>query len=83
MQSYKSNIWKMYLLNFLGSLFFAAGVLVPFFTQWGKISYMQIMALQTIFVISIFALEIPTGAICRAVQSLKAKITFALPTLCH
>ena len=39
------------------------GVLVPFFLEWGKISFTQIMILQSFFVFSKFILEIPTGAI--------------------
>lgn len=63
MQSFKSNIWKMYLFEFLLSLHFMGGVLVPFFLEWGKISFTQIMILQSFFVFSKFILEIPTGAI--------------------
>ena len=37
--------------------------MIPFFLQWGKISFFQIMILQSIFVISVFLLEIPTEAI--------------------
>jgi len=63
MHPFKSNIWKMYIFKFLLSLHFIGGVLVPFFLDWGKISFTQIMILQSFFVFSIFILEIPTGAI--------------------
>jgi len=63
MNQYKSNIWKIYVFEFLISLHFIGGVLVPFFLDWGKISFTQVMILQSIFVFSIFLLEVPTGAV--------------------
>lgn len=63
MSSYRSNLWKMYLFVFLSQFHFIAGVLVPFYLEWGKISFTQIMILQSFFVGSIFLLEVPTGAI--------------------
>jgi MFS family permease len=61
--SYKGNIKKLYLFKFLRSLHFFAGVLIPFFTVWGGISYFQVMLLQSWFVFWEMLLEIPTGAI--------------------
>jgi len=61
--SIKSNIWKLYLYKFLLSIHFIGGVLVPFFMDWGQISYYQIMMIQAFFVCSIVVLEIPTGAL--------------------
>ncbi|MFH1456127.1 MAG: hypothetical protein ABIF40_04200 [archaeon] len=63
MPTYKSNVWKMYLFKLLISFHFIGGVLVPFFLNWGQISFTQIMLLQSFFVFSTFALEIPTGAV--------------------
>ncbi len=62
-KAYKANIWKLYIFKFLKNLDFIGGVLVPFFMDWGGISFTQIMILQSIFVASIFLLEVPTGAI--------------------
>ena len=53
----------MYLFNFLVSLHFFAGVLVPFFTDWGGIKFSDVMLLQSVFVLAIVTLEVPTGAI--------------------
>ncbi len=53
----------MYIFNFLLSMHFIGGVLIPFMTDWGGISFSQIMVLQSFFMISIFALEVPTGAV--------------------
>lgn len=53
----------MYVLKFLGSLHFFSAVLVPFFLDYGKISFAQIMILQSWFAFWAFALEVPTGTI--------------------
>lgn len=60
---FKSNIWKMYAFGFFMSFHLMGGVLIPFFMNWGKISFSQIMILQSVFVFSMFVLEIPTGAV--------------------
>ncbi|MBN2421750.1 MFS transporter [Candidatus Woesearchaeota archaeon] len=61
--NYKSNIWKMYLANFFASLHFIGGVLVPFFTDWGKLTLTQVMILQAWFMLCIVIMEVPSGAI--------------------
>ncbi|MDD5178173.1 MAG: MFS transporter [Candidatus Nanoarchaeia archaeon] len=61
--NYKSNLWKIYLFKFLAGLHFFSAVLIPFFTDWGKISFTQIMILQSWFMMCVFILEVPTGAI--------------------
>ncbi|MBU7046693.1 MAG: MFS transporter [Theionarchaea archaeon] len=63
MSLYEANIQKMYIFKFLLNLHFVAGVLVPFYLDWGKIGFTQIMILQSFFVFSIFLLEVPTGAV--------------------
>ncbi|MBN2102335.1 MAG: MFS transporter [Candidatus Aenigmarchaeota archaeon] len=63
MADYLSNINKLHLFNFLAGMHFIGGVLIPFFTDWGGISFTQIMILQSVFMFSIFVLEIPTGAV--------------------
>lgn len=59
----KANIWKYYLFSFLVSLTFFSGVMIPFFTKWGGLSQFQIQVLQAWFMMWIFILEIPTGAV--------------------
>lgn len=61
--SYRSNLWKAYAFKLLISMHFFSGVLIPFFTQWGGISFAQVMILQSIFLASVFLLEIPTGTV--------------------
>ena len=63
MRTYKDNIWKLYIFHFLRSMHFTGGVLVPFFTIWGGISLTQVFILQSWFMICIFLLEVPTGAV--------------------
>lgn len=59
----KQNIWKANLYKFCISLYFLGGVLVPFFTRWGGITFGQIMFLQSWFMFWFFILSIPSGAI--------------------
>lgn len=60
---FNSNIWKAYIFNFLTGLHFIGGVLIPFFMDWGGISFFQITILQSWFVLWVFLLELPTGTI--------------------
>ncbi len=56
-------MWKAYLFQFLSSLAFFGGVLIQFFTQWGKITFAQVMLLESGFMFWSFALEVPTGVV--------------------
>ena len=59
----KSNIWKMYLVNFLKNLQFFGSVAIPFFLEWARIDYTRIFILQASFMFWVFVLEIPTGVV--------------------
>lgn len=59
----KSNIPKIYWFAFFSSFLLVSSVLIPFFTEWGKISFTQVMILQSWYLLWVFLLEIPTGAI--------------------
>ncbi|MBU1092367.1 MFS transporter [Patescibacteria group bacterium] len=61
--NFQANIKKLYLFKFFYHLHFFGGVLVPFFTDWGGISFTKVMILQSWFMAWIFILEIPTGTI--------------------
>lgn len=76
--SYKSNIYKMYTLEFLIHFLFFSAVLVPFFISWGKISFTEIMFLQAWFSFCVFLLETPTGAVA---DKFGRKISVALGAL--
>lgn len=59
----KSTIWKYYAFVFLRHFALFSAVLVPFFTEWGRINLFQVQFLQSWFMFWIFILEIPTGAV--------------------
>jgi len=59
----QSTVWKYYLFSFFKEFFFFSAVLVPFFTRWGGISMTQVQLIQSWFMLWVFILEIPTGAI--------------------
>lgn len=61
--SYEGNIRKMYLVKMLSNMHFISAILVPFFTQWGGITFAQILYLNSAFMFFVFILEIPTGTI--------------------
>ncbi len=61
--AFKSNIWKSYLFHFFIGCHFISGVLLVFFLTWGKLSFVQLMFLQSYFTIMVFIFEIPCGAI--------------------
>lgn len=59
---WRANVRRLYLWKVMTSLHFFAGVLIPFFTQWGGIGLRQVLWLQAWFMLWIVALEVPTGA---------------------
>ncbi|MBY9007843.1 MAG: MFS transporter [Candidatus Lokiarchaeota archaeon] len=62
-KTWKSNINKLYLFQLASNFFLVTGVLVPFFIEWGKISFFEAMCIQSYFMIMILIFEIPCGAI--------------------
>lgn len=52
-----------YAYAFFKDFAFFSAVLVPFFTQWGGISLLQVQLLQSWFSFWVFILEVPTGAV--------------------
>ncbi|TFG27812.1 MAG: MFS transporter [Promethearchaeota archaeon] len=58
-----ANIKKSYLASFFRGFHFISGVLLPFFLGWGKLTFVEVMLLQSYFTIMIVAFEIPCGAI--------------------
>ncbi len=61
--SYKSNILKLYIFSFILGIHTVRAVYIPFMMDWGGLSYLQIMILQSYFTAMILILEIPSGAI--------------------
>ena len=60
---WKSNIQKSYLVHFFMGFHLISGVLIPFFLTWGKLTFVEVMFLQSYFTIMILIFEIPCGAI--------------------
>ncbi len=74
----KGNLKKLAAVNFMTGLEFFAGIMMPFYTEWGQINYIQVMLLQSIFVGVHFLAEIPTGTLADKVGR---KVTLALSLL--
>lgn len=81
------NIKKVYAFQFFLGLHFIGGIIMPFFTIWGGITFSQVLILQAFYVVSIILLEIPSGAIAdrigRRVSMAIGALTFALSTLIY
>ncbi len=60
---WESNLRKSYLFHFFMGLHLISGVLLPFFLTWGKLTFVEVMLLQSYFTIMILIFEIPCGAI--------------------
>jgi MFS family permease len=58
-----NNIWKLYAVRLIFWTHFIASVLVPFFRDWGGISFAQIFFLNAWFMLCNFFLEVPTGTV--------------------
>ena len=57
-----SNIPRMNVISFLFHMQFFAAVTVPFFTEWGGLTFQETLLLQSWFVLCWAAFEVPTGA---------------------
>jgi len=58
-----TTINKYYLFSFLKDFGFFSAVLIPFYTEWGGISLLQVQLIQSWFLFWLFVMEIPTGVI--------------------
>lgn len=63
LQKMERNIVKLYLVQMTSSIHFFGSVMIPFFEDWGGVSFTQIMVLEAIFTGGIFLFEVPTGTI--------------------
>jgi MFS family permease len=59
----EGNIPKLGALRFLCWMHLMSAVIMPFFRDWGRLSFAQIFALQTWFMLVSFLMEVPTGAV--------------------
>ncbi len=77
-KKYKSNIPKSFLFYFILGIHTVRGVMIPYFTIWGQLTFFQLMILQSYFMLVIFLLEIPSGAIADFLGRNKALSLSAL-----
>lgn len=59
----EGNVPKLAALRFLCWMHLMSAVIIPFFREWGRLSFVQIFALQTWFMLACFLMEVPTGAV--------------------
>jgi MFS family permease len=59
----EGNVPKLAAVRFLCFLHLMSAVIIPFFREWGRLSFVQIFALQTWFMLTSFLMEVPTGAV--------------------
>jgi MFS family permease len=57
------NIPRLAALRFLCWMHLMSAVIIPFFREWGRLSFVQIFGLQTWFMLMSFLMEVPTGAV--------------------
>lgn len=65
---WRNNIWKLYLIHFIEGFHLISGILLPFFLTWGKLTFVEVMILQSYFTVMIFVFEIPCGAIADCIS---------------
>lgn len=86
-RAFQRNITKAYLFKFAIMFHFFAGVIIPFFTIWGGITFARVMILQAVFTFSTFLLEVPTGAVAdrfgRKISLILASVATAIATLVY
>jgi MFS family permease len=58
----QTNIPKAYAIRLLFWMHFIASVMIPFYTEWGKLRFVQILFLNAWFMLCMFLFEVPTGA---------------------
>jgi len=62
-KAFQRNIPILFGLNILMRIHFFGSVMIPFFQDWGGLSFSEIMILESIFTGAIFLFEIPMGTI--------------------
>ncbi len=59
----EGNVPRLAALRFLCWMHLMSAVIIPFFRDWGRLSFVQIFGLQTWFMLVSFLMEVPTGAV--------------------
>lgn len=58
-----NNVWKMNAVRALYWMHFVSSVLIPFYQDWGGISFAGILLINAWFMLWNFLLEVPTGTV--------------------
>ncbi|NVM44412.1 MAG: MFS transporter [Candidatus Lokiarchaeota archaeon] len=72
------NILKFYIWIFIFGIHTVRGVYFPYMTEWGGLTFFEMMLLQSYFMFMIFILEIPSGAIADYLSRKTALILSSL-----
>ncbi|MFX0023333.1 MAG: MFS transporter [Candidatus Hermodarchaeota archaeon] len=80
LDKWRANIWKSYLINFIEGFHLISGVLLPFFLTWGRLTFVEVMFLQSYFTMMILVFEIPCGAIADYISRKFSLMLGALTT---
>jgi MFS family permease len=75
---WRSNIWKSYLFSIFMGFHLISGSLIPFFTVWGRLDFVEIMLLQSYFTMMILIFEIPCGAVADYISRKSSLVLGAL-----
>ncbi len=59
----RANVRKCAAVRFFFWMHLFASIIVPFFQQWGGLSFTEILLIQAWFMVWCFLLEVPTGAV--------------------
>lgn len=78
----KTNIGKLYAYQFCTGLHLITGILVPFFTEYGGMSFLGTMMLHGWFFLWLLTLEIPTGIVADVQGKRFALIAGSIAFLC-
>jgi MFS family permease len=77
-----ANIRKCAAVRFFFWMHMYGAIIVPFFREWGRLSFTAILLIQAWFMIWVFLLEVPTGAVAdrygRRVSIALAGVTIAI-----
>ena len=60
---FAANTWKLELIRLLFWMHFISAVLIPFYRDWGGLSFRQILLVNGWFMVWNFLLEVPTGTV--------------------
>lgn len=61
--SMEKNVRRFYLYRFFTAMNFTSAITIPFLTDWGGISFFQVMLLQSWFLFWVFVFEVPSGSL--------------------